>query len=1060
MMFKTIPLALLLAIPASAGEVKIDGHMFRVPDGFTVEKVAGPGLVDRPIVADFDEQGRLYVADSSGSNDAPEKQLANPTHRIVLLEDTDNDGKYDKSIVFADKMMFPEGAMWRDGSLYVAAPPSIWKLTDTDGDGTCDKREEWFKGKTLTGCANDLHGPYNGPDGYIYWTKGAFAEQTYSLPNGKPFKTRASHIFRAKPDGSNIEPVMTGGMDNPVEVAWSSAGEMFFTTTFLQHPGGGKRDGIIHAVYGGLYGKDHDVLDGHIRTGPDLMPVMTHLGPAAPSGLMRYESPVFGTSYKDNLFCAQFNMHKVSRHVLEPVGATFKTSDHDFLTVAEHHDFHPTDVLEDADGSVLVLDTGGWYKLCCPTSQIGKPDVLGAIYRVRKIDAPRLDDPRGLRFDWSAMKPDDLARHLDDPRPAIRRRAIDEFGQRDRAASRSLGDALMTTLRSGRSVDARRNTAWASVRLARSSDRTLVLSRCLEDNDPSVLGAAAHVAGLGWGVTEIPHEGSPLARLLAAPNPSLARAAAEAMGHRGEVGVEKILLDRLSGEAVDPILRHSIIFALIELGVDDPVKDWLKKSPTQDAASLIATDQAGGVLPIARMKEALDGPKEARDAAEWIAEHRPAYRGIVAEALTADLDRAEGRRGEDHAIAVDPQGRRVHVPIARRPVPGDLADRLARFSRDDRVVALIGDRLARDATPADIRLTLLQAAGRSGRKQMPDEWVAGIVASLRSADPKTVRAAVAVAKTILPPSQAVGPLAAAIREVAESKATPDDLRLDALGALPGGLAEPGEATFAFLRDQIDIDKPVSTRLAAADVLAKARLSNEQLAILADSLRTAGPLDAPRLLAAFDKATDDATGGRLVAALKDSSALASLRVADLKPRFAKFGDPVRKEAEALYVTIDKANADQLAKLDDLAKAISDGDIRRGQAVFNGSRAGCLSCHAIGYVGGTIGPDLSRVGAIRTDRDLLESIVFPSASFVRSYEPMVVATKAGQVHSGIVKKDAYDELVLVAGADKEVRIPRAEVDEMSPGTVSVMPSGLDAQMTRTELADLIAFLKSRK
>jgi putative heme-binding domain-containing protein len=141
-------------------------------------------------------------------------------------------------------------------------------------------------------------------------------------------------------------------------------------------------------------------------------------------------------------------------------------------------------------------------------------------------------------------------------------------------------------------------------------------------------------------------------------------------------------------------------------------------------------------------------------------------------------------------------------------------------------------------------------------------------------------------------------------------------------------------------------------------------------------------------------------------------------------------------------------------------VAEGDVRRGQAVFNGTKAACLSCHAIGYVGGTIGPDLSRIGAIRDDRDLLESIVFPGASFVRSYEPMVVATKAGLVHSGIVKKDAADEVLLVTGADKEVRIPRGDVEEMKPGTVSVMPSGLDSQMTKAELADLIAFLKSRK
>ena len=244
---------------ASAAEIQLGNHKFTLPDGFEIELVAGPPLVDRPITADFDEQGRLYVADSSGSNDKVEKQLAEKPHRIVRLEDTDGDGRFDKPIVFADKMMFPEGTMWLDGSLYVAAPPSIWKLTDTDGDGVADQREEWFKGKTLTGCANDLHGPYAGPDGWIYWCKGAFAEQTYERPGKPPFVTKAAHIFRCRPDGTGIEPVMTGGMDNPVDVAFTPGGERIFTTTFLQHPGGGKRDGLIHAIYGGVYGKVCDV---------------------------------------------------------------------------------------------------------------------------------------------------------------------------------------------------------------------------------------------------------------------------------------------------------------------------------------------------------------------------------------------------------------------------------------------------------------------------------------------------------------------------------------------------------------------------------------------------------------------------------------------------------------------------------------------------------------------------------------------------------------------------------------------------------------------------------
>ena len=57
-----------------------------------------------------------------------------------------------------------------------------------------DERVEWFQGKTLTGCANDLHGPYAGPDGWIYWCKGAFAEQTHMV-NGREWKTtRRPHL--------------------------------------------------------------------------------------------------------------------------------------------------------------------------------------------------------------------------------------------------------------------------------------------------------------------------------------------------------------------------------------------------------------------------------------------------------------------------------------------------------------------------------------------------------------------------------------------------------------------------------------------------------------------------------------------------------------------------------------------------------------------------------------------------------------------------------------------------------------------------------------------------
>ena len=130
--------ALSFTCLATAAQFKFPKHNITVPDGFEVELVAAPPLIERPISADFDEQGRLYVTESSGSNDKSQKQLEDKPHRVIRLEDTDGDGRFDKRTVFADRLMFPEGAMWFDGSFYVAAPPSIWKFTDTDGDGIAD----------------------------------------------------------------------------------------------------------------------------------------------------------------------------------------------------------------------------------------------------------------------------------------------------------------------------------------------------------------------------------------------------------------------------------------------------------------------------------------------------------------------------------------------------------------------------------------------------------------------------------------------------------------------------------------------------------------------------------------------------------------------------------------------------------------------------------------------------------------------------------------------------------------------------------------------------------
>jgi putative heme-binding domain-containing protein len=266
--------------------------------------------------------------------------------------------------------------------------------------------------------------------------------------------------------------------------------------------------------------------------------------------------------------------------------------------------------------------------------------------------------------------------------------------------------------------------------------------------------------------------------------------------------------------------------------------------------------------------------------------------------------------------------------------------------------------------------------------------------------------------------------------------------------------------FDFLCGNLDRERSVALRGSAADVLAKAKLSPDQLVTLTQSFKSAAPLEVNRLLDAYATSSEDRVGEALVTALKSPAVRSSLREDTLKPRLAKFGPKVQKEADALYAALKADNAKQAAKLDTLLAGMKDGDIRRGQAVFNSTKAACSSCHAIGYLGGTLGPDLTHIGKICAERDLLESIVFPSASLVRSYEPVQITTKKGKVYNGLVKRETPDDVVLAISGTEEVRVARQDIDEIVPSKVSVMPAGLDQQLTPQELADLVTFLKACK
>jgi len=151
------------------------------------------------------------------------------------------------------------------------------------------------------------------------------------------------------------------------------------------------------------------------------------------------------------------------------------------------------------------------------------------------------------------------------------------------------------------------------------------------------------------------------------------------------------------------------------------------------------------------------------------------------------------------------------------------------------------------------------------------------------------------------------------------------------------------------------------------------------------------------------------------------------------------------------------AQQTAQLEQLLANLPAGDVRRGHALFSSQKTKCQNCHTRGYLGGRLGPDLTRIGRIRNQRDLLEAIVFPNTSLVRGYEPVTIALNDGQVLSGIIKSESDAELVVAIDAEKQQHISRTSIEEMQPSAVSLMPQGLNGVLTIQDLADLITFLQ---
>jgi len=286
------------------------------------------------------------------------------------------------------------------------------------------------------------------------------------------------------------------------------------------------------------------------------------------------------------------------------------------------------------------------------------------------------------------------------------------------------------------------------------------------------------------------------------------------------------------------------------------------------------------------------------------------------------------------------------------------------------------------------------------------------------------------------------------------------LRVKALAGQTSRAGRLDDSAFDLLMSQLSPDLPASDRGEAARMFANARLSTAQLIKLCGAVSQAGPLELPILINAYYKSRDAKVGNSFVLAVGKAPGIGNVPPAEIKRMLTRYPTEVLEEAGELLDRLLKQRAEQAQRLAAMEAEMKDGDARRGEAVFHAQKTLCAVCHRVGNKGGQVGPDLSRIGRIRTTRDLLESIVYPSSSIARDFESYSVDTKDGETHVGVILRESDDELQIAVASGQPMRLARKFVSEVRANPLSLMPQGLDQAMSRKELADLIAYLKSLK
>ena len=389
-------------------------NSFEVFDGMEVSMFASEPMLVNPTNMAIDEKGRIWVCEATNYRLFRNKQYDEKQEgdRILILEDTDGDGKADLRKVFyqGKDINSALGIAVFDNKVIISVSPNVWIFTDEDGDDQPDRKELLFTGIGGEDHDHGVHAFVFGPDGKLYFNFGNNGGQLQDKngepvldqygqaiqTGGKPY--RQGVAFRCNLDGSEVE-VLAHNFRNPFELCvdafgtiWQSDndddGNQGTRINYVMEDGNfGFRDAITGANWRAYrVSMDQEIPRRHWhQNDPGVVPNLLFTGAGSPTGICMYESDLLPTVFENQMLHCEPLKNVVRTYPVQKDGAGY-TAEVVNLLQSEDAWFRPSDVTIAPDGSIFVTD---WYDAGVGGHKMDDID-RGRIYRIA---------PKGLDYD-------------------------------------------------------------------------------------------------------------------------------------------------------------------------------------------------------------------------------------------------------------------------------------------------------------------------------------------------------------------------------------------------------------------------------------------------------------------------------------------------------------------------------------------------------------------------------------------------------------------------------------------------------------------------------------